>query len=250
MTDSAVVMWLLVTLFVGLGGLAKGMIGLGLPLVSVPLLSYMMSVREAIALMVIPMVMTNMYQMFNRGRLNVVVSRFWLLLVGLMVGIAVGGYFLTALSTSALEAILGTVVLLSSLMSLLRGTRGIPRHVESWANPTVGFGAGILGGIAGLWGAPLGAYLAALEMDKEDFIASIGVSFSIASVALLITLIAYGAFGLPQWITSGIAALPALAGLFVGQTMRRFVSQEGFRRVVLGTLMITGVLLIYRSLKV
>lgn len=246
-TEHDVVIWGVVALCVLVGGLAKGIIGLGMPLVSVPLLSYVMPVREAVALMALPMLLTNTYQMLNGGRMGTIVSRFWILLVALVLGIATGGYFLTALASSVLAAVLGIVVLISSIIALLRGRRAIPRSIERWANPAVGLGAGIIGGIAGLWGAPLGAYLAALQMDKEDFISAVGVSFGIGSVALLLTLIGYGAFGIPQLITSGMALVPAFIGLLLGQGLRNLVSQETFRRAVLGTLMITGLLLVYRS---
>jgi uncharacterized membrane protein YfcA len=248
MTQDQVLFWLMGGLFVLLGGLTKGIIGLGMPLVSVPLLSYVMPVREAVALMAMPMLLTNTYQMFNAGRMALVVTRFWTLLLALALGIALGGYFLTSLASSALGLVLGTIVLLSSLATLLRGKRGIPHQVESWANPAVGLGAGIIGGIAGLWGAPLGAYLAALDMGKEDFIASVGMSFGIGSVALVLALIGYGAFGVPQLVTSSLALLPAFAGLLIGQALRTLVSQQMFRNAVLGTLMVTGCLLIYRSL--
>src|SRR4051812_7308422 len=114
MTQDQVLLWLTGALCVLLGGLTKGIIGLGMPLVSVPLLSYVMPVREAVALMAMPMLLTNTYQMFNAGRMALVVTRFWTLLLALALGIALGGYFLTSLASSALGLVLGTIVLLSS----------------------------------------------------------------------------------------------------------------------------------------
>src|SRR5690242_6898384 len=213
MTSHQVLVAFLGALFILLGGVTKGLIGLGMPLVSVPLLSYVMPVREAVALMVMPILLTNTYQMFGAGRMAVTIARFWLLLVALALGIAAGGYFLTSLASPVLGLIIGTVVLISSIITLLRGTRGISQAVERWANPAVGFGSGIVGGIAGMWGAPLGAYLAALHMDKEDFIAAVGVSFGVGAVALLLTMIGYGTFRMSQLLLSSAALLPAFAGV-------------------------------------
>ena len=81
--------------FIALGGLTKGLIGLGMPLVSAPLLSYLMPVPTAISVMLMSMLFTNIYQMVHGGQLVPAFRRFWPLLITLIVGISVGAHLLS-----------------------------------------------------------------------------------------------------------------------------------------------------------
>lgn len=239
---------LLSAAFIALGGLTKGVVGLGLPLVAVPLLAYLMPVGEAIALMAMPMLVTNVYQMVEAGHTMHALRRFWPLLLTLAAGIPVGTYLLSALKGPVLSLVLGVVVVLCALTILLQPERAIvPAQWERWMSPAVGFGSGLLGGIAGLWGPSVGAYLVSLRLPKQSFIGAVGTSFGLGSICLLASLVAIGAFGRQELLYSTLGLVPAFAGLLAGQYLRKWISQDGFRKAVLFTLMATGANLIYRS---
>ncbi len=50
------------------GGFIKGIVGLGLPLISVPLLSFALPLKTSVALMTGPILLTNLVQIFEGGR--------------------------------------------------------------------------------------------------------------------------------------------------------------------------------------
>jgi uncharacterized membrane protein YfcA len=232
---------------IALGGLAKGLVGLGMPLVALPLLTYLMPVRDAVCMMALPMVVTNIYQMVEAGNVRATIRRFWPLLVTLAVGIPLGAYFLTSLDSPVIRVILGLLVILFAISGLLDVKTAIsPGHEKSLA-PVTGLIAGILGGIAGLWGPPLGVYLVALRLPKERFIGAIGTAFSVGAISLLLSLVAYGAFRMEELTYSTLSLVPAFAGLLLGQWGRTSIPQERFRKLLLLTLVITGLALVYRA---
>jgi len=248
--DMPIHVWLLSALFIILGGFTKGVVGLGMPLVCVPLLSFVMPTRSAVILMAIPMLLTNAFQLVGGHQVDRVLYRMWPLLLTLIMGILLGAYFLTSLDSDTLGFVVGTVVLASSLAGLVAGDRVLRRSTERLASPFVGLGAGLLGGIAGLWGGPAGMYLAALDMTKEEFIASSGAMLGIGSVAFLVSLVIYGAWSPSEFLISCFAVVPAFVGLLIGQVVRHRLPHRHFRRAVLVILAMTGALLVYRSILV
>ncbi len=61
-------LWLAVLAAISLGGLLKGMTGLGLPLFAVPALAAITSVEDAVVLMVFPSVGANLWLVINHRR--------------------------------------------------------------------------------------------------------------------------------------------------------------------------------------
>ena len=56
---------LIIFLIFALAGLIKGVIGVGLPTVSLALLSFILDIKESIAIVLIPIILTNFYQMID-----------------------------------------------------------------------------------------------------------------------------------------------------------------------------------------
>ena len=64
-----------------LGGVVKGVISLGLPLVGMPLLLFAVDVPTAVNILMIPLILSNFFQAFEGGNTMAVVRRFALNLV-------------------------------------------------------------------------------------------------------------------------------------------------------------------------
>ena len=58
---------LLVSIFLvfSLAGLVKGVIGVGLPTVSLTLLTFILDIKQSIAIVLLPVILTNFYQMMD-----------------------------------------------------------------------------------------------------------------------------------------------------------------------------------------
>ena len=70
-----------------LAGFVKGVVGVGLPAVSLGLLAAFIGLKEAMALMLVPAFLTNLWQSFTGGSVLAVIRRFWSLLVAGALGV-------------------------------------------------------------------------------------------------------------------------------------------------------------------
>ena len=69
-----------------LAGFVKGVIGLGLPTVAIGLLGLLMTPTQAAAILVLPALITNVWQAAVGGNLVPLVKRAWPMLVGVCIG--------------------------------------------------------------------------------------------------------------------------------------------------------------------
>src|SRR2546423_15412837 len=68
-------------------GFVKGVIGLGLPTVAMGLLAVTMPPSQAIAIVIVPAIVTNLWQTFVGPYLADIIRRLWPLMVGTVMGI-------------------------------------------------------------------------------------------------------------------------------------------------------------------
>ena len=73
------------------GGLVKGTLGVGLPLFAVPIMSLMIGSTQAIALVAVPVLVSNIWQAWQEGNWKASLKRFWPLMItqGVMTVLAV-----------------------------------------------------------------------------------------------------------------------------------------------------------------
>jgi len=79
-----------------LAGFVKGVIGLGLPTVSIGLLGLLMTPSQAAAILVVPSLVTNIWQAAAGGGLAALARRLWPLLAGICIGTFIGAALLVA----------------------------------------------------------------------------------------------------------------------------------------------------------
>lgn len=238
----------LAALFIACGGLTKGIVGLGLPLVAVPLLSYLMPVPEAISVMILPILITNLYQMLRNRDFTQAFVRFWPAMLFLVIGVPIGTFGLTMLKTAWLDLVLAAVVIAFVVSNLLLQPFTIAPRYERWFGPPVGLVAGILGGLSSQYGPPFGIYLLALKVPKDTFIATMAVTLEIGGVILFVSLLSFHVMHVQGLMYSAVAVIPALLGLVAGEHARSRFSQETFRKAVLVILLVTAAFLIKRGL--
>ena len=230
-----------------LAGLVKGVIGIGLPLITIPALSFFVGVPQAIAIMSLPILVTNGYQAFASRELACVGRRFWPLLLALLAGVVLGTSLLVTLNERSLYAILGVTVIAFGLLNLSNPSFHLRARGELWLGPPVGFGAGVLGGLSNFFGPPIVLYLVALKLPRETFVAAVGLAFFVGSIPLYGLLVSFGIYGWGEAMASTVALLPVLLGVKLGERLRRRVPQELFRRLVLGLLLVIGLNLLRRA---
>ena len=111
-------------------GFVKGIIGLGLPTVSIGLLGLLMTPAQAAVILVVPSLVTNIWQAATGGGLLALARRLWPLLAGLCVGTAVGVAFLPRDDNGRATVWLGLALAVYAALGLVKVEFSVPRHAE------------------------------------------------------------------------------------------------------------------------
>jgi uncharacterized membrane protein YfcA len=227
-------------------GLVKGMVGLGLPAVAMAMLGLAMPPVEAVSLLVVPTVVTNIWQLYAGPRLGAVTRRFASLLVATCAGVPFGIGLL--IHGAHATVALGAVLAVYGVIGLTAPRFAIPRRAERWCSPLVGFATGAITGATGVGAIPLAPYLSSLDLDKEEMIQALGLAFTAVMIVLGVALALEGKFHAAVAGGSLLALLPALAGMALGQRIRERMSAEAFRRWFFAGLLALGLYMAARAL--
>lgn len=238
---------LIVALIFTLGGLAKGVAGMGLPTIAMGLLGLLMPPADAAALVVVPSLVTNVWQFFSGQHHLLLLRRMWSMMIMICIVTSVGAGLITGISAESAALALGAVLVAYAVLGLARVTLAVPRKYEVWLSPVVGATTGVVTGATGVFVIPAALYLQALGFDKDDLVQALGLSFTTSTVALAAGLVSHGAFHINDAGFSALCTVPALIGMRIGQMIRRRVSPPRFRMVFLLGLLLLGAELMLRA---
>jgi len=231
-----------------LAGWVKGVVGLGLPTVAMGALGLTMPPVHAAALLVVPSLVTNVWQFMAGPSAWRIVRRLESMLIFVCAGTAIGIRFLTA-DTSRVPAIaLGAVLALYGFLGLFLPRLSVPLRSEWSLSPIVGAITGILTGATGVFVVPAVPYISALGLTKEELIQALGLSFTVSTVALGIALGSSGGFSPGLLLTSFGAVVPALLGMFAGQATRNRIEPVAFRKWFFIAMILVGGYMVVKGL--
>ncbi|WFP96832.1 sulfite exporter TauE/SafE family protein [Acinetobacter sp. ANC 7201] len=238
--------WFVITVF-ALAGMIKGTIGLGLPAVSMGLLTMVISPFQAATLLIIPSMVTNIWQLFAEGRVLQLIRRFWLLLIGIIVGSIWSVFPTLGHSDFNSEALLGGMLALYGLYGLFAKSMPNLSKYENWLSPIMGYLGGALTVATGVVVIPVVPYLQTLNLQRDDLVQSLGLAFTTSTICLAIFLHQNPVENMPiDYVMSMIALIPALIGMWLGTKIRYRISEQKFRKVFFFGLIALGSCMILR----
>jgi uncharacterized membrane protein YfcA len=238
--------WALIGGVFFLAGLVKGVIGLGMPSMVVGLLSVTVGVKEAIALLVVPSFVTNVWQAVAGSALRMILARTWPMLTMIAVGTWAGALLLSLLDAKVLSVVVGLTLVGYTLMGFLRPTLPHPGRHERLLSLPVGIVHGIIAGMTGSY-IPAIPFLQSLGWSKDVLVQALGVVFAFSTIALALALADRRLLSVELLTTSAGALVPALVGMYAGQRVRHRLSEERFRQLLLAGLMALGVYILVRA---
>lgn len=241
MTEAPALIYIAATFLVA--GVVKGTIGLGLPTVAVGLLGLVMAPTQAAALLIVPSMVTNAWQLAVGPGVWPLLRRLWPLLLGIAVGTWLAAGALSA--GQGAQAAMGAALMAYGVFGLLQVPMWVPPRVERWLSPIVGMANGAITAATGTFVLPSVPYLQSIGLGRDELIQALGLSFTMSTLALAGALAGTGAFHAETVAASILALVPALAGMQVGTWLRGRVRSETFRRLFfLGLLALGGDLLV------
>ena len=219
-----------------LAGFVKGVIGLGLPTVSVGLLTLVMPPAKAASLLIVPSFVTNVWQLAAGPSFLRLARRLWPMLAGIVAGTLAGTGLLTGSHAGQAEVGLGLLLMLYAGLGLTSMRFSVSPAAERRLGPLIGALTGLVTAATGVFAIPAVPYLGALNLDKEDMIQALGLSFTSRQWRLQPRSRRRG-FCASDVGVSTAALAPALFGMTAGGAMRGRFSERTFRRVFFGGLL-------------
>lgn len=244
MTDSTT---LFIAAVFALAGLTKGVIGLGLPTISMGLLALVMAPVDAAAILVLPSLVTNIWQMVAGPSLTTVFRRLRPMMVGVCFGTWAGAGLITGAAAKYGTTLLGAALVFYAVTALASVRFIASREQEWWLGPFAGAVTGLITAATGVFVIPAVPYLQAIGLEKEDLVQALGLSFTVSTMALTINLALAGVINASiAGPTIGALAM-ACAGMWIGQMLRSQMQPATFRLWFFVGLLLLGIYLVVRS---
>jgi uncharacterized membrane protein YfcA len=221
-------------------GLVKGAAGMGLPPTAIALMTLTLPLPEALALMTVPTLITNVWQAFYGGHFRRLLRRFWPMGILMAAGVLVAARWLRALGSPTSAGWLGVMLVAFAVIALTAWRPRVSPRAEPWANPLCGIVSGVIGGATGMAAVPFLPYMQSLELHKDELVQAMGILFLIFTAALTVALWDVGALNRGNLPGATLAAIPTLTGVWLGQKLRTAISPEAFRKMFLVVLLGLG----------
>ena len=238
--------WLLATATFLLAGLVKGVIGMGLPTVAMGLLAVAMPPAEAAALLVVPSLVTNLWQLLAGPAFAALARRLRPMMAGVVVGTVAGAGILVGNVAGLASMGLGIALVAYAVVGLAGVKMALARRHETWMAPAIGVATGLVTGATGVFVLPAVPYLQAIGLEKDELVQALGLSFTVSTLALALGLLRVDAWQMGSIWMSLLVLAPALGGMWLGQVLRSRISAATFRRVFFAGLLLLGLYLTLR----
>jgi hypothetical protein len=226
-----------------LAGFVKGVIGLGLPTVSMGLLAVVMPPSHALAIVIVPAIVTNIWQTFVGPWLRDIVRRLWPLMIGTVIGIWLNAGMLTGPYARYGTIVLGVLLVIYAIIGLKKFSFKVAPRDEKWVGGIVGVMTGAVSAATGVQVIPSMPFMQAIGMEKDELVQALGVFFTVATIALGFNLTSAGLLSASTALPGAIAMAAAFGGMFIGQSVRSRMQPEAFRRWFLIAMIFLGLYL-------
>jgi uncharacterized membrane protein YfcA len=228
-------------------GSVKGTIGFGLPIISLGLLVAAFDLTTAMALIIAPAFVTNVWQAIVGGNLIFILKRLWPFLFFAIATIWIGAIALMAINILYLSTLLGALLLFYSSLHVIGFQFSIQQRHEKLIGALMGAVNGILTGMTGSFFLPGVLYLQAIGLSRDMLVQAMGILFLLSTVGLTITLRNNNLLSSDLTIISALAVIPSLIGMAIGQNIRKKLPEEKFKRVISIAIFLLGIFIILKA---
>ncbi len=231
-----------------IGGIIKGAMGFGLPLVTISMLPNFLPVEFALAINAATMVFTNLAQFLQAGFLAQTFMRFWPMILGISAGALGGAFLVSSANEVALGLALGLLVMAFAILTVYIPRFHIPRIWERRLGWGVGTIAGFVGGLITANGPVFVMYLVGLNLTRELFVATLALLFLATGILVAGSYWTLGILDSTRLTIAVACLVPALLGMKLGDLLSSRLSAQAFRNFVLAGLFLLGANMVRRAL--
>ncbi len=240
---------LIALIFIALfAGFVKGVVGFAMPLIMFSGFILFLSQEEAISLIIIPSLVSNLLQAYGTRSLDLkrFLHHYYILLVIMVLMILITSQFYLEFSKNVIYVILAILIFVF-LYFQIRGVNFVIKKSNKQAQLIFGLIAGFFGGISGQWGPPLVIFFLSQNLKVGQFIRFQGIVYSIGSVSLLFGHLQSGVLTKDLTLLSLPLVFICCLGQLIGYMVRTFQHIDGIKKFSLICLFAFGILLIIRA---
>jgi uncharacterized membrane protein YfcA len=212
-----------------LAGFVKGVIGMGLPTVAVGVLGLIMTPPQAAAVLILPSLVTNIWQALAGGHFKDVARRLWPMLIGTCIGTYAAALVVPNASGGQATIWLGAALVVYAAFGLCNIHLATPQRHEGWIGSIVGLTTGVISFATAVFAIPGVPYVQSLGFDRDRLVQALGLSFTVSTIALAAALSHTGEMTTSVAVPSAAALVAAFIGMVFGQKVRGLFSPQTFR---------------------
>ena len=248
-STSSISLLLVVAVVFVIAGLVKGVVGLGLPTIAMALLALMMTPAQAAAMLIVPSLVTNIWQIRPWRSLGPMLKRLAPMQIGVFFGTLAGAWVLGAPAGAWAVVSLGVALIGYGAWGLSGARWIVSPTAQRWFGPMIGTVTGVVTAATGVFVIPAVPYLQAIALERDELIQAMGISFTFSTVALALGLHFNDRYSTASLGVSVLMLVPALIGMEVGQRLRQTLSPALFKKCFLVSLILLGLhMIVYEML--
>lgn len=229
-------------------GLVKGIVGFGFPVIALAIMTIAIGLLDALAIVMLPAFLTNLWQATSGGHCREIVGRLWSYMLMAVVSIVFASRYLNVNNAAQLTATLGGLLCIYAVFSLARVSLAMPRRLEPALAPLLGVVNGALTGLTGSFMVPSVFYLHATGFRGEYLVQALGIYFCLSSFTLAASMTGRDLISMDHALLSVLAILPSFAGMSAGRRWRRRIDPGKFELVFFAAVLLLGLSLLWRAI--
>ena len=171
---------------ISIGAFSKGLVGLGLPMISIPILAGFIGVEHAVVVMTIPVAASNLVIVWSYRRLAEMVPGLGLALACAAAGAALGAYGLVAFDERVLLWVMTVWLAVYLIYRSVKPEFRLAGRAARIASPILATAAGIAQGATGMSAPLIATWIHSYRLQAEAYVFGVSALFLSISGAHLI----------------------------------------------------------------
>lgn len=243
--EGALMTLALAILAIVLGGILKGAIGAGVPVIAAPALTMLFDVQTAVAILVVPNLLSNLWQGWAYRR-QALPPRFLVQFAGgSVLGVLLGSWLLAILSKDALALFVVAAVVAYIVLRLARPGWVLAMPLAQRLAAPAGALGGFLQGATGISAPASITFLNAMRLARETFIGTISIYFAVMTAMQIPALWGLGILSAERLVQGTAAFAIVMATMPLGSWLGKRAKPVVFDRIMLGTLAVLSAKLLW-----
>ena len=230
-----------------LAGFVKGVVGFGFPVITLIILTLTIGLLDALAIIVIPTIVTNVWQGLSGPYLKDIARRMGLYILVSATFIWLTSAYLTVVDIRWPTAMLGGVLFVFALSRLLNVRLSVSPRWERPLSVPLGAINGMLTGMTGSFMVPSVLFMQAMGFQRDMLVQAMGVFFAISTMMLALSLGRNDLISMEHLQLSLFALVPSIFGLYIGRWIRLRINEERFQQIFLVSVLLLGGYISYRA---